>query len=195
MIKFAFAAVVLGLFVLIFIGKKLAAGTKEAWSKANAMTNAKLGSDRNSLSTGRSPTEAQDHSFTTFMEAQSALLNLDGMGLILDSELEKQLYVHFMAGAADRLSRTIPDQADSERWFLLSAHSYASTACGERAAVEILHSYGRSDNLQLCAAGKAGWDSMSAYIGLSSGKVTEEQFKLMMMYLFAVVRQKELPVA
>lgn len=199
MIKLAFAAIVFGLFVLIFVGKKLASGAKEAWTKANALADAKLEGKQimnpRALPRASSGTQAQDQAFDNFMEAQSMLLNLDGMGPYLESEIEKQLYVNFVAGAADRMSRTISDPEDSERWFLLSAHSYASKACGDREAADILEAYGRSGDARLDAAGKAGWESMETMLDTASGKVTEEQFKLMMMTLYAVVKQKELPAA
>lgn len=128
----------------------------------------------------------KDHVLRIFMTAQEPLLRQDG-NLNLNSERARLLYLHFVGGAADRLSRTIKDQNRSDLWWHLATLCYATGVFGHDIAVRRLERYGSSSDPVLQAAITRGAEAMNVFLLASINKASEADFKAACMELYAVV--------
>ncbi len=177
--------------ILGLVGLTLLTGLYE-WIKSilfKAPTNRHAPSPANAEDKEDEEFANKDHVLRIFMTAQEPLLRQDG-NLKLNSERARLLYLHFVGGAADRLSRTIRDQNRSDLWWHIATLCYATGVFGHDIAVRRLERYGSSGDPVLQAAITRGAEAMNVFILASINKVSEADFKGSCMELYRVVRDE-----
>lgn len=155
--------------------------------------------------TKKNPTTTASIRTTPEMEAASNFMGLfiKSQELLLFSggeknellEAEKAVYIHFIMGASDRISHTIKNKDDAERWWLIESMALAAglylpseTISDPDLVVSKLQSYGCSADPQLQSAGQRGWEAMSvAQSAVNDGEVSDAEYQMSCLELFKVV--------
>lgn len=105
------------------------------------------------------------------------------------SEQEKLRYLHFIMGAADKLSRVIEDELRATMWSGSVGLAQAKVTVGNGKAIEHLQGYGNPANTELFEAGKTGWEAMNEYIAFKNKQRDDNAFQVSGLLLYKTVRR------
>lgn len=184
MAKIMFLGVVVALAVVIFVVRRLLSGSKKVWAAAK-VTADQIGEPESNFD----PVfQERNQHLDQFLIIQRALFSGGEDKPRFKSERERLLYVNFVLGAVDQLSRTINDEEKSQMWFFSTALAQASLVCPVDDAIDSCRNYGQTGDPDLQEAGRRGWVAMQTYIMNCLGKVSSEDFKASCMQMYLTVR-------
>ena len=107
------------------------------------------------------------------------------------SPARKLRYLHFVFGAADRLSREIPDCEAQEVWHFSCCYVHARAMQGDARAMEVVETYGQSGDHALDNAAELGWHTMSAHLAYGRGNISRDDYSRSCTALFAAISGNE----
>lgn len=134
--------------------------------------------------------EEKNRHMNLFLQAQELPVSMGKREPSFENKREKLKYVHFMAGAADQLSRTIKEEERAQAWWMTPSMLHASFQLGMDEAMDELTRYGRTDDAELKDAGKRGYFAMQTYMLSAVGKRSPDEFSKSCTELFAVVHRE-----
>lgn len=100
-------------------------------------------------------------------------------------------YLHFVFGAADRLSREIPDCEAQEVWHFSCCYAHARAMQGDARAMEVVETYGQSGDHALDNAAELGWHTMSADLAYGRSNLSRDDYSRSCTALFAAISGNE----
>ena len=130
--------------------------------------------------------DEKNHFLDLFKTSQTMLMPVDS----LNDDREKLLYLHFMMGAIDKLSRAISDEKQSELWFYLASGAESVILFGPKVDTQVLEAYGRSRDNNLQKAGETGWKAMHMSLLASLNELSSDDFTKSSLALGKLIRSK-----